>query len=49
MSAAEIDGKFIDCARGHLSEDAARAVIDLVDDVDKLNSLTDLTSLLDGR
>ena len=32
MSAAEIEGKFIDCARGHLSEDAARAVIDLVDD-----------------
>ena len=47
MSAAEIEGKFIDCARGHLSEDAARAVIDLVDGLEKLDSLTDLTSLVE--
>ena len=48
MSAGEIEGKFIDCARGHLAKDDVRAVIDLVAGIEKLDSLTDLTARLSG-
>jgi 2-methylcitrate dehydratase PrpD len=48
MSPAEIEAKFLDCARGHIADGAAREVVRLVDRLEELDNLTGLASSLSG-